>query len=281
MKAHLLVIDPQNDFCDIPIAKRPAVDGRVLGPALAVPGAYADMQRLAAFVGEHRNRIHDVTVTLDSHPSVAVERTTFWQQATGEAVAPFTAIHSIDLRGGRFVPRDANKRDAVLAMLERLEAAGRGPLMVWPVHCVTGTWGHNIVEDFARELHAWEFAHQRNAHRVLKGEYPLSEHYGVFRAEVEYADVPSTRFNEALARRVTDGVELLLVAGEASSHCVAASLEQLLGYLGDGRRPRIVVLTDCMSPVAGFETAAEEYFRRAAALGVELLASRDAAALLA
>src|SRR5690606_2567163 len=50
----LLVIDPQNDFC------RP--DG-----ALAVPGADADMDRLARLVGALRDRLADIHVTLDSH----------------------------------------------------------------------------------------------------------------------------------------------------------------------------------------------------------------------
>jgi len=38
MNARLLIIDPQNDFCDIP------------GAALPLPGANADMHRLAAFM---------------------------------------------------------------------------------------------------------------------------------------------------------------------------------------------------------------------------------------
>ena len=40
----LLMIDPQNDFCDLPPALCPPGEA----PALPVAGAHADLQRLAA-----------------------------------------------------------------------------------------------------------------------------------------------------------------------------------------------------------------------------------------
>ena len=43
---HLLVIDPQNDFCDLPATWLPPD----AAPALAVPGAHADMLRVAQLI---------------------------------------------------------------------------------------------------------------------------------------------------------------------------------------------------------------------------------------
>ncbi len=51
MPAKLLVIDPQNDFCELP------------GAALPVPGALDDMRRLAAFVREAAGSLADLIVT--------------------------------------------------------------------------------------------------------------------------------------------------------------------------------------------------------------------------
>ena len=45
---HLLVIDPQNDFCDLPPAWLP----QDAAPALPVPGAHADMLRVAQLIRE-------------------------------------------------------------------------------------------------------------------------------------------------------------------------------------------------------------------------------------
>lgn len=267
---HLLVIDPQNDFCDIP------------GAALPVPGADADLHRLAGFIKGHAAALAGITVTLDSHASVAVERTTFWLIRAGGAVAPFTFITAEQVRAGEFRPRDESLTPAVLSMLDQLAAAGRPGLVVWPVHCVTGTWGHNIHGALADALAAWELTHQRAVRKVLKGEHPLTEHFGVFEADAPDAAVPTTLFNTALAAQVSaEGVELLLIAGQASSHCVAASYRQLAAYLKDKpRKPRLVILSDAMSPVPGFEPLADAFFAQARLDGAELMTLEQAVGLL-
>ena len=86
-RIRLFVIDPQNDFMDME------------GAALPVPGANADMNRLAAFVQFMASSIDELIVTLDSHASVGVERTTFWMLADGSAVPPFTQIRAADVVG--------------------------------------------------------------------------------------------------------------------------------------------------------------------------------------
>lgn len=270
MTTHLLVIDPQNDFCDI------------LHAALPVSGADADLQRLGDFVQRHQKQFDGITVTLDSHASVAVERVTFWTNAHGQPVAPFTFVSADDVRSGKYLPRDQSLSPAVLSMLEQLAQSGRPGLVVWPVHCVTGTWGHNIHSGLAQQLQAWEIAHQRAVRKVLKGEYPLTEHFGVFEADAPVAAVTSTQFNTALARSLTEGVDLLLLAGEASSHCVAASFDQLARYLQQqpGARPELVLLGDCMSPVSGFESVANDFLDRARNFGARILSTAQAAELL-
>src|SRR5688572_7428759 len=128
MNDKLLIIDPQNDFCDIE------------GAALPVAGADADMRRLAAFMRSACGQFDDIVVTLDSHASVGIERTTFWKDHAGAAVPAFTQITASDLRAGRFAPRDSTRGTEALRYLEALEARGRYRLIVWPVHCVLGSW---------------------------------------------------------------------------------------------------------------------------------------------
>ena len=168
----LLVIDPQNDFLDIP------------GAALPVQGANADMQRLADWLLLHLDAVHAITVTLDSHASVGVERTTFWHDAQGQAVPPFTLIRAADVESGRYAPRYAQFRDEVLRYLRALEAGGQRQLVVWPVHCVLGTWGHNVHGGLSDAIAQWEAHSGRTCHKVLKGQHPLTEQYSAFRAEV-------------------------------------------------------------------------------------------------
>lgn len=268
MAARLLIIDPQNDFCDIPNA------------ALPVTGADADMRRVAALMKEIGAALDEVIVTLDSHASVGIERTTFWQQGNGAPVEPFTRIVEADLLAGRFLPRDATKFESVVNYLRRLEAGGRYRLVVWPVHCVIGTWGHNIHEAVAAELARWEQRTQRPAFRVLKGLNPMTEQYSAVQAEVIDAADPLTRPNRALMQRARPGDGLLLVAGEAASHCVAATMEHLFADFDAAERARVILLRDCMSPVSSFEAQAEKFFEEAGRLGARVLTTAEALALV-
>jgi nicotinamidase-related amidase len=256
----LLIIDPQNDFLDIP------------GAALPVPGANADMQRLAAWLQVHLAQVQSVTVTLDSHASVGVERTTFWQDAQGQTVAPFTLITAADVRAGRFAPRHAEKREEVLQYLQALEAGGQRQLVVWPVHCVTGSWGHNIHSALAQAIADWEEQSGQICHKLLKGQHPLTEQYSAFRAEVPRADDAGTQLNQVLMGKLAAQTGTLLVAGEALSHCVAASVDDMLAHLPALRLQRSVLLSDCMSPVTGFEAMGQDFLQRARAKGMQTLA---------
>jgi nicotinamidase/pyrazinamidase len=255
----LLVVDPQNDFLDIE------------GAALPVSGANADMDHLAQWLQANAMAVQSLTVTLDSHASVGIERTTYWLQADGSPVGPFTPITAADVQAGRFRPRDAARVQQTLAYLQALEATGQRQLMVWPVHCVLGTWGHNIHTGLARSIAHWELVTGRTCEKVIKGQNPMTEQYSAFRAEVPRDDDARTALNQSLLQRLAVGGGTLLVAGEASSHCVAESVRDMMAHMPDQRLQHTVLLTDCMSPVTGFEAAEEAFLQQARARGLRTL----------
>eukprot|EP01136_Pigoraptor_vietnamica_P020774 Opistho-1_new@70127 len=115
MPVQLLIIDPQNDFCDIP------------GAALPVTGADADMRRLATLMRGLTRQIDGITLTLDSHQRLDIAHPGFWQRADGGAVTPFTEITAAQARAGEFRPRDAGALPRAQAYLDELEARGRYP----------------------------------------------------------------------------------------------------------------------------------------------------------
>src|SRR3954466_11079887 len=98
--AQLLIIDPQNDFCDVPAAWRPVdpLTGAAIAPALPVAGAHADMQRTATFIRTAGAALGDITITLDSHHRIDIAHPTFWRRADGADVAPFTTITAALMR---------------------------------------------------------------------------------------------------------------------------------------------------------------------------------------
>ena len=265
-RTHLLIIDPQNDFCDLPVSTSSAT------PALPVFGADADMQRLAAFIRAHGSQLTDITVTLDSHHRLDIAHPTFWQQADGCQVAPFTTITAADVHAGQYLPRQPAALGRTLAYLDALEARGRYTLMVWPVHCEIGTWGHNVHADVRAAYNAWEDLQGRNTTKLTKGSNPWTEHYSAVMAEVPDAHDEATQLNHTLMAAL-DQADVLLIAGEASSHCVRATTEHILQNLSRQKLQRIVLLTDCMSPVGGFQLQHEAFLQHMQAQGIELATS--------
>ena len=266
----LLLIDPQNDFCDLPASACPPG----LAPTLPVPGAHADMQRVAAWLRTQAARIDHITVTLDSHQVFDIAHPAFWQHADGSAVAPFTAITGTQVRSGAFQPRKAEHMARALAYIDALEARGRYTLMVWPVHCEIGSWGHGVHVDVLAACGDWQRLQQRAVLNVFKGSNPWTEHYSALEAEVPDTQAPETCLNHALLNTLLQA-QRLIVAGEASSHCVRSTVEHLLEHAPAGFAQRVVLLTDGMSPVAGFEAQHHDFLQRMQAAGVQLSDTRS------
>lgn len=278
----LLLIDPQNDFCDLPAGWIPAdpITGKPQTPTLPVPGAHADMLRLSQLIRERREAIDGITVTLDSHHHLDIAHPTFWQRADGEPVKPYTPISAAQVRTGEFAPRDPAASERTLAYLDELEARGRYTLMVWPIHCEIGTWGNNVHAAVKAACGEWERSQLRVVTTVSKGSNPWTEHYSAFQAEVPDPTDPDTDLNFALVQALDAG-DLIVVAGEASSHCVRATTEHLVDNLRSGDASKVVLVTDCMSPVGTFEAQHQAFLDDMAARGVQLRTSTEVAEILA
>ena len=274
-KLHLLIIDPQNDFCDLPSDHLPANPlGGTYAPALPVAGAHADMLRLAELINEGRHGLTDISVTLDSHHRLDIAHPTFWVGAQGEAVTPFTDICAADVRTGKYLPRNPAALPRTLAYLDALEAAGRYRLMVWPVHCEIGTWGHNVHANVRAACNHWEDAALGIVNKVSKGSNPWTEHYSAVLAEVPDEDDPATQLNQAFIDLLRQA-DRIYITGEAGSHCVKATTEHIVEQFGADHLSKLVLVTDCMSPVTGFEAQYEGFVRDMMARGVQTATTVD------
>lgn len=277
----LLIIDPQNDFCDLPadwLARDP-LSGQVQTPALPVAGAHADMLRLASLIDQGGSAVSQIVLTLDSHRRYDIAHPDFWASGAGEAVGPFTTITAAQVRAGAFRPRDPLALARTLAYLDALEQAGRYTLMVWPVHCEIGSWGHNVHAAVQAACGRWERTSLRAVQTLTKGRNPWTEHYSAVQAEVPDADDPDTQLNRALIARL-DEAERILVAGEASSHCVKATVEHIAEHLPSGRIDKLLLLSDAMSPVTGFEAQGQAFLDDMRRRGAQVARCAEALALL-
>ncbi|HEU0187623.1 MAG TPA: hypothetical protein VFR06_07000 [Gallionellaceae bacterium] len=271
----LVIIDPQNDFCDLPDSYRPQIAGVAMSPALPVTGSHADMQRVAALIEQGGAGLSGIAVTLDSHQRVDIAHPTFWRKGDGAAVQPFTQITASEVRAGSYVPRDPAALQRVLNYLDALEANGRYVHMVWPVHCEIGSWGNNVHEDVRRAYNRWEEANVTQVNKVIKGSNPWTEHYSAIRAEVPDAADEETQLNAGFLDLLRQA-DRIYIAGEAGSHCVKATTEHIVENFSAADVRKLVLLTDCMSPVTGFEAQYAAFLADMKARGATLATAAEA-----
>lgn len=238
-KVHLLVIDPQRDFCD-------------KTGALSVAGADEDMKRLGKMVARLKDKLHDIHVTLDSHHLVHIAHPIFWKDRNGNNPNPFTIITADEVAKGEWRTAIPSHQRLAQEYVASLDKNGRYPLCIWPAHCLIGTEGHNVVPSLMGPLLDWErdFA---VVDKVTKGSNPFTEHYSAVQADVPDPKDPSTGLNVQFIRSLEDADEIL-VAGEASSHCLANTVRDIANNFADPSAvAKFVLLKDATSPVPGFE----------------------------
>ena len=256
-KNALLIIDPQNDFCNPGDAKG---NGR---GALYVDGAEKDMQRLADWIKANNEAIDFIGITIDSHQPNDISHPAFWMDKDGNFPAPFTQITFKEVEAGKWSARFDPKR--ALNYLRELEAQGEYPHLIWPTHCLIGSTGASIYQPLMDAIVGWTVK-GKFYQTVAKGTFPFTEHFGAFRAQVPDAERPETQLNQGLIKTL-ETYQNIYLAGEAKSHCVANSLKQVLDESPD-LAAKFIVLDDAMSNVAGFETLADPIYTRAKQMGV-------------
>jgi len=267
----LLIVDPQRDFCDGPCAG-----------ALPVPGADADMRRLAALVDRLGHRIDSIQVTLDSHQLYHVANPVWWCDAQGAPPSPFTLISVADVEAGRWRARNPEVADYALFYVRELARKGNYPLTIWPPHCLIGTPGQTVHPELMAALLRWAEGVASHISFVTKGGNPRTEHYSAFRAEVEDPRDPCTFANPEMLRFIEEA-DAVAIAGEAKSHCVRSTVTDIADALAPDQVKKFIFLDDCSSPVPAipggpdFPAVADQFVRDLAARGMKVMRSAEVA----
>lgn len=252
-KNALVIVDPQNDFCD-------------RQGSLYVEGAEEDVKRLAGHLSRHGKAYSDVFVSLDSHDAAAAFHPRFWVDDDSRHPEPYTQITPDDFMFGKW-KTVAPENGEPMAQTFRVLREKRLALTIWPEHCVLSTWGHQIAAPLLDALNSWRTASGHAVRYVLKGENPYTDQFSIFEGVVD--SWPETAFNESLFERLKN-CDSVTFAGEALSHCVKESVLSYLDRLGKGTQ-EVRLLVDCASPVNGFDR--EESLQALASAGVACVAS--------
>jgi nicotinamidase-related amidase len=284
----LVAIDVQNTFC-LP-------DFELYVGGQSGMGAVEDNIRLCEFIYRNLGTITAIAPTMDTHTAMQIFHPIFWINDKGEHPIPAaTAIAYDDIKQGKWKvnPAVAHSlaehdysalQNHALHYAKKLSDAGKYPLTIWPYHSMLGGIGHALVSAVEEALFFHNIARYSQTNFEIKGNNPLTENYSVLRPEVlEGAD------GRAIAQKNTQFLQKLLkfdaliIAGQAKSHCVAWTIDDLLTEImaQDPKLARkVYLLEDCTSPVVvpgvvDFTPQADDAFQRFANAGMHLVKSTD------
>lgn len=270
LSVQCVLIDMQIDFCHA-------------GGSLNVPGALADIRRLVEFIYQHAEHLTSFICTLDSHLPYQIFHPAWWADPQGAHPAPFTLISAEDVEAGRWRPLVAPEYSR--HYVRQLEAQAKKVLTIWPYHVLMGGLG-NALDPVLWSAVMWHaLARKSQPTWWVKGTVPQTENYSAIQPEILAPEHPQGGRNAALINALSRA-DYVLVAGEAESHCVLETLEDLVeAWRGQPKKlERLYVLRDCMSPVVhpqvDFHALALDQFKKFEQLGVRFIDTRTAAAEL-
>ncbi len=281
----LIAIDVQNTFCI------PGFELYVGGQSGT--GAVDDNRRLCEFLYRNLGVITEICPTMDTHRAMQVFHSIWLVNENGEHPSPFTLVSVEDVERGiwRFNPavgkslgvsHDYGQRH-LLRYARKLRESSKYELTIWPYHAMLGGIGHALVASFEEAVFFHSIARCSQPDFFLKGDRPLTEHYSVIGPEVlEGPD--GERIGEKSGAIVAKlkAFDAVIIAGQAKSHCVAWTIDDLLSEIRFDRdlARKVYLLEDCTSPVVipgvvDYSERADAAFRRFAEAGVHVVKSTD------
>jgi nicotinamidase-related amidase len=285
LRVALLAVDVQNTFC-IP-------DFELFVGGRSGTGAVDDNRRLCEFVYRNLATITQVFPSLDTHHAMQVFHAIWLVDENGEHPAPYTLVSAEDVASGRWrmnpvvapaLGIDAGYAERHLAhYTRRLAEGGKYDLTIWPYHAMLGGIGHALVSAVEEAFFFHGMARRSRPDFQVKGDNPLTEHYSMLGPEVTEGpdgDRLGGKNTELIARLMS--FDVVVVAGQAKSHCMAWTIDDLLEEESEGVRlaERTYLLEDCTSPVVvpgvvDYTDEADAAFRRYEAAGMHCVRSTD------
>ncbi|MBM7648454.1 nicotinamidase-related amidase [Bacillus ectoiniformans] len=256
-KVLFIGIDYQNDFME--------------NGELGVPNSHTDIKNVTRFLYDNFHKITDIAISLDTHELNQIFHPVWWLDEQGNHPAPFTIISAEDIEKGKWTA--AEKAEESLKYIRNLEKSGKKQLCIWPYHCIEGTRGAALESQFSNMIHFHSIARNTRIKKIIKGQDPLSEMYGIIKPEFAEADYGNYEFLNSLK-----SYQKIIIAGEAKSHCVLESVKQMVDYFADDREmtARFYVLDDCISSIPGFEEETEQAYEELKnKFGIHIVRSKE------
>jgi nicotinamidase-related amidase len=285
-KICLVAVDVQNTFC-IPGFEL-YVGGR------SGTGAIDDNRRLCEFIYRNLSVITQICPTMDTHQTMQIFHSIYLVNDKGKHPAPFTLISEEDILKGdwKFNPAlcysfqidEDYGQQHLLYYAKILKEGSKYDLTIWPYHGMLGGIGHALVAVVEEAIFFHGIARYSQPDFHIKGDKPFTEHYSVLGPEVLKGPQgePIGQKSDKFFRKLLN-FDAVVIAGQAKSHCVAWTIDDLLeDILAQDRKlvEKVYLLEDCTSPVVvpgviDYTDQANAAFWKFADAGMHVVRSTD------
>jgi nicotinamidase-related amidase len=285
-KISLLLVDVQNTFC-IP-------DFELFVGGTSGTGAVDDNRRLCDFIYRNLNVITGICPTMDTHQVIQIFHSLFLVNEKGEHPAPFTLVTPEDIEAGiwRFNPElssslqidEAYGQKFLRYYTRQLKEGGKYNLTIWPYHAMLGGIGHALVSAVEEAVFFHSIARLSQPDFKVKGDNPFTENYSVLSPEVTEGPTGEeiAQKNIGFIRELLD-FDAVIIAGQAKSHCMAWTINDLLNEIRVSDRKlteKVYLLEDCTSAVVipgviDYTEQANAAFQKFSDAGMHIVRSSD------
>ena len=238
--------------------------------------------------------ITQICPTMDTHQTMQIFHSIYIVNDKGEHPAPFTLISEEDILKGiwKFNPalcysfqinEDYGQRH-LFYYAKKLKEGGKYDLTIWPYHGMLGGVGHALVALLEEAIFFHGIARYSQPDFHIKGDKPFTEHYSVLGPEVLKGPQgePIGQKSDKFFRKLLQ-FDAVIIAGQAKSHCVAWTIDDLLqDILTQDRKlvEKVYLLEDCTSPVVvpgviDYTDQANDVFKKFANAGMHVVRSTD------
>jgi nicotinamidase-related amidase len=282
----LVLVDVQNTFCI------PGFELYVGGSSGT--GAVNDNRRLCEFIYRNLDAITEICPTMDTHQAMQIFHSLYLVNDKEEHPPPYTLISTEDIEQGIWkfnselctsLQIDEDYGQNHLRHYTRiLKEGGKYELTIWTYHAMLGGIGHALVSAVEEAVFFHGIARYSQPDFQVKGSNPFTENYSILRPEVleDSEGEQIAQKNVKFIRKLLD-FDAIIIAGEAKSHCVAWTIDELLSEIHTSDRKlaeKVYLLEDCSSPVvipgvADYTDEADAAFERFAAAGMHVVRSTE------
>lgn len=278
-KVVLVGIDWQIDFC-------------LREGALSLfPQSKIDIEQFVDFIYRNAKLFTQFLFTLDSHKSYHIFSPVFWLDKDNNHPNPYTQITRADLLLKKFrvnpemaylilgsMEKLSWLESYVLHYVATLESQNNPPLVIWPLHCEIASAGNLLVPAIYEAIHYVSYARYCPINFDTKATEALTESYGPFMPEVRIAHdntIIGTIRTKTLEQLFDS--DILILSGEAKSHCLKAAVEQIQDTLTSSniaKKPLVYILS-CTSNVPGFEAQGDKAFDQFKSQGLHIVSPQS------